>query len=207
MRRTQAVTGLRAVAVLGSALALAGCSTAGSPEGGSTLSNLFNYGGTTAPPIAATPVIEVTDCPPVGVAEGGAAIRTVAGHDADAAAVRSQISIANVARECAGRPDGSIVVKVGVQGRALAGPGGAIARSDVPVYFVLKRGERILASRSRRVAISVEPGGVQGSFVVVEDGLVVPPGIGSEFEIEVGLGSGPTAAGAATTPRRRRARG
>lgn len=206
MRRTALKTGFR-VAASCAALTVAACNTSGSgSEEGSTLGNLLKYGGTTAPPIAPTPVIDVGDCPAVDIGEGGAALRTVAGRSADAEAVRSQISMANVARECAGRPDGSVVVKVGVEGRALAGPGGTVSRADVPVYFVLKRGDRILASQARRAAITVEPGGARGSFMLVEDNLVVPPGIGSEFEIEVGFGSGPGRS-ASPTPRRRRARG
>jgi hypothetical protein len=47
----------------------------------------------------------------------------------------------------------------------------------------------------------VAPGDIQGSFILVEDGMVVPPGIGGEFEIEVGLGAGPT--GGAAAPRKR----
>lgn len=203
MRRI-ALTAFR-VAASCAALSVAACNTPSSGEG-STLTNLFKYGGTTAPPIAATPVIDVADCPPVDIGEGGAALRTIAGRSADAEAVRSQISIANVARECAGRPDGAVVVKVGVEGRALAGPGGSVGRADVPVYFVLKRGERILASQTRRASLTLEPGGMRGSFVLVEDNLVVPPGIGGEFEIEVGFGTAP---GRAQTdaPRRRRVRG
>ncbi len=206
MRRIHAVAGLRAVAAL-AALTLGACSSSGSGDGGNMLSNMFFYGGTTVPPLAPASSIEVPDCPPVDVSESGAALRTVAGKPDSAESIRSQISVANVARECNGRPDGSIVVKVGVEGRALAGPGGSVSRSEVPVYFVLKRGDRILASRTRRVAISLEPGGLRGSFIVVEDGLTVPPGIGGEFEIEVGLGTGPGVSGVLAAPRRRRARG
>lgn len=207
MRLTRAV-GLPAVAAI-AALSLGACTSTSSSsgsDGGSMLSNMFFYGGTTAPPVNAPAAIEVTDCPPVDVGEGGAAIRNVAGQSADAAAVRSQISISNVARECSGRPDGSIVVKVGVQGRALAGPGGSIARADVPVYFVTKRGDQVFSSRSRRAAVKLDPDGTQGSFIVVEDGLTVPPGIGSEFEIEVGLGNPPAGGKAAAPARRRQAR-
>jgi hypothetical protein len=184
------------------ALALGACtSTSSGGEGGSTFKNFLLYGGPTVPPAAASAAIEVPDCPPVDVGQGGAALRNGAGKSAEGGSVRSQISISNVARECAGQVDGSVLVKVGVEGRALAGPGGSISRTEVPVYVVLKRGDRILASRTKRVAISVTPGDVQGSFVMVEEGLVVPPGIGGEFEIQVGLGSAP--AGAASAARKK----
>jgi len=186
------------------ALTLGACtSTSSGGGGGSTLSNFLLYGGATVPPAAPSAAIQVPDCPPVDVGEGGAALRNVAGKTAEAGAVRSQISIANVARECTGQADGSILVKVGIEGRALAGPGGSISRSEVPVYVVLKRGDRILTSRTKRVAISVAPGDIQGSFILVEEGLVVPPGIGGEFEIRVGLGSAPTGAASAARKRSR----
>ena len=70
----------------------------------------------------------------------------------------------------------------------------------MPVNIVLKRGDRILASRLRRVAVAIPAGQAQASFVVVESELVVPPGTG-DFAIEVGLGG----AGPAAPARRRRA--
>lgn len=169
-------------------LLLAACSSTGSGgEGGNAFVNIFKYGGTTVPPVAPTPIIEVADCPPVAVTEGGAALRTVAGGG-EGAAVRSQLSISEVARECVGRPDGSMVVKVGVQVRALVGAGGGSARFDTPVSFVVKRGEQVFASRSRRVSVAVPPGQLEQTAIVVEDNIVVPPGVG-EVDIEVGLGA------------------
>jgi hypothetical protein len=191
------------VCVLGLALGLGGCSSTGSGSGegtGSTLKNFLLYGGATVPPAAPPEIIEVRDCPAVTVSDGGAALRTVAGSG-DAASVRSQLSITEVARECSGRPDGAVIVKVGVQVRALIGPGGGSGRFDAPVNIVLKRGDQILASRARRVAITVAPGQFEQSAIVVEDNLVAPPGPG-EFDIEVGLGAGPRAPRA-----ERRARG
>jgi hypothetical protein len=175
------------------AAALGACtSTSSGGGGGSAFSNFLLYGGATVPPAAPSAAIEVPDCPSVDVGQGGAALPIGGG--------KGQLSISNVARECAGQQDGSVLVKVGVEGRALAGPGGSISRSDVPVYVVLKRGDRILTSRARRVAVSVAPGDIQGSFIMVEEGLVVPPGIGGEFEIQVGLGAAP--AGAARAARK-----
>jgi len=161
--------------------------------------NLFMYGGPTVPPAAPDPSAEV-DCPQVDIAPGGAALRTYTGGRTDSPeALRSQLSIVNVARECIGRPDGSILVKVGVEGRALIGPAGSGGQLDAPVRFVLKRGGTVLANRARHAAVALAPGELQGSFTVVEDGLVVPPNTG-EFEIEVALGS----AAAAERPRKGR---
>lgn len=167
---------------------LAGCSSTSSDEGGgSTLRNLLMFGGPTVPPAAASVGTE-TYCPPVGVIEGGAALQAYAGRPGDPNALRNQISLSNFARECIGRPDGSTVVKVGVEGRALLGPSASAGgRFEAPVRVVIKSGDRVIANRFRRVPVAVPAGDTQGSFVVVEEDMVVPPGSG-EFEIEVGLG-------------------
>lgn len=180
-------------------VSLSACASTGDGEGGSTLGNFLTYGAATPPALAHKGDIEAPDCPAVAVAEGRSAIRA----GGEGGAVRSQVSIANLARECIERPDGTIVVKVGIQGRALLGAGANAARFDVPVTVALKRGERVIASRTRRTAVSIPPGESQGSFVVVEGDLIVPPGTG-DFDIEVGLGA-PSAAPPAS--RRRRAGG
>lgn len=174
--------------------ALAACSSIGMDEpssgSGSTLGNLLRYGSTTQPPLARNPDSPAADCPSVLVGEGRAAIKNGS----------NQISIANVARECIERQDGSVVVKIGVEGRALLGPGGRSGRFDVPVSFALVKGDTVLASRVKRTSVSIPADQAQASFTVVEGDMIVPKGTG-EFDIVVGLGGGPTAAPAA---RRRR---
>jgi hypothetical protein len=156
---------------------------------GTTLSNLFKYGGTTVPPPVPRPADDAY-CPWVSVIEGGAAIRAYSGgRTGDASALRHQISLGHLARECVSQEDGSILVKVGVEARALLGPTGSPGRFDVPVTVMLKRGDRILSSKTQRVSLSVPPGDTQGRVVVVQDGLVVPPKTG-EYEIDVGLVAG-----------------
>ena len=190
-----------ACALLPLALGACGSTSSGSGEGGgSSIQNFLLYGGATVPPAQPIPALEVADCPAVTVSDGGVAIRTGAAGT-DGAGVRSQISIANVARECTGRDDGAIVVKVGVQVRALLGPGGSGGRFDTPVNFVVKRGDQVIVSRSRRAGIAIPAGQYEESGIVVEGNMVVPPGTG-EFDIEVSLGSGSRA----PAPRTRRNR-
>lgn len=154
--------------------------------GGNWFTNLLKFGGPTAPPAGPTPLDDAY-CPSVGVIEGGAALQAfTGGRTGDPASLRHQISIGQVARECTAQENGSILVKVGVEGRALVGPAGSPGRFDSPVTFVIKRGDRVLATRTQRAAVAIAPGELQGSFVAVENGLVVPPGTG-EYEIDVGL--------------------
>jgi len=173
--------------------ALGGCGTPG--EGGSTLGNMLLFAGPTVPP----PLPEQTEdvyCPKVTVTPGGSAIQAYSGgRVGDASGLRSQISLGQLARECVGQPDGTTLVKVGVEGRALLGTSGSAGRYDVPVYIIVKSGDAVFAKRSRRASIAIPAGETQGSFVVVEEGIVVPAAEAQGFTIEVGLGGGPAAEG------------
>lgn len=183
-----------ALAVLGVS-ALAGCGAPG--EGGSSLGNALLLAGPTVPPPAKT-AIEDVYCPSVDIPEGGASMQSFAGgRTGDGGALRSQIALGQIARECVGSPDGTTLVRVGVEGRALLGVGGSPGRYDVPVHILVKSGSTTIASRSRRLNVVVPPGDTQGSFAFVEEGIVVPARDASVFEIEVSLGSGNAA------PRRR----
>ena len=184
---TRMRSGLRVAGIAACLTLASGPGVASSGGGSNFFRNLFMYGGPTVPPSAPDPSAEV-DCPAVEIAPGGAALRTYAGGRTDAPeALRTQLSIVNVARECVGRPDGSILVKVGIEGRALIGPAGSGGQLEAPVRFAIRRGQTVVANRARRAAVAFPPGELQGSFTVVEDGLVVPPNTG-DFDIEVALG-------------------
>jgi hypothetical protein len=181
---------------------LAACGSSGGTTG-STLSNLFFFNSTTPPPESKTvsPDDEV-DCPRVEIFEGGAALRAFGGAVGDANALRNQISIAQVARECTPTGGGGLTIKVGVEGRALIGPVGAPGTFTAPLNILIKRGETVVARRTRTVSVTVPAGDTQGSFVVVEEGIAVPAGSG-DLGIEVGLGAG---GGKPETPQRRKRR-
>lgn len=152
-------------------------------EGGSVLSNIFKFGGTTVPP-SQPKELEAAYCPPVEVSEGGAALRTLAGG-----AVRTQISLGRLARECARRTDGSITVKVGVEARVLLGPAGTPGRYEVPVTIAIKADDKVVASRTERASATIAPGEAQGFVSVIADDLSVPKAMTGDYEIEVGLGA------------------
>lgn len=173
-----------ALAVLGVS-ALAGC--AGSGEG-MGLGEMLLTGGATQAPVQVRPLDDVY-CPPVTIAEGGSAIQAYsAGRAGDSSSLRSQVSISNLARECVGQPDGSTLVKVGVEARALLGVGGTAGRYNVPVNIVVKDGSTVIANRSRNATAAIPTGSTQASVTIVEDGIVVPPARVNTFEIEVALG-------------------
>ncbi|MXQ13674.1 hypothetical protein [Microvirga makkahensis] len=169
-----------AFAVL-SVSALAGCAPP-SEGGGMGIGEMLLTGGASLAPVQAKPLDDVY-CPPVAIFEGGSAIRS-----GDSSSPRSQIAIGNLARECMGQPDGSTLVKVGVEARALLGAGGSAGRYTVPVQIVVKDGSTVIATRSRTATAAIPAGGTQATVTVVEDGIVVPAARANTFEIEVGLG-------------------
>lgn len=194
-------TNAGALAALGLSL-LAGCGSFGSDSSGVSFGERLILAGPTVPPSMPDEITDVY-CPTVGVIEGGAAMQAyVGGRVGDAYALRNQIALGQLARECTGRPDGSTVVRVGVEGRALLGAGaGTGGRFNVPVRIVVKRGDRIIDTRVRQASVEIPAGDTQGSFALVEEGFVVPAADAGTFDIEVGLG------GAAAAPGGRRRRG
>src|SRR5215204_1719130 len=132
-------SGLRAASVAAACLTMAACSstTSSGGGGGGSVFEAFLYGGSVPP--SGPGLGSDAPCPAVGVAPGGAALNSYGGgREGSAEALRSQLSIVNLARECISRPDGSIVVKVGVEGRALIGPAGSAGRFEAPVRFAIK---------------------------------------------------------------------
>jgi hypothetical protein len=182
------------------ALGLAGLTACGGGSGGSmSIGDMLLTGGTTDMS-AAPPVIGDPYCPMVSVIEGGSAIQA-GGRGSAPDAMRGQISLGNLARECRAQADGSVLVKVGVEARALDGAAGGIGRTSVPVRIVVRSGSTILAERVRTANVAIPAGQTQASFAIVEDGIVVPPSAAESYEIEVGLG------GTAAAPARKRRRG
>ena len=163
-----------AFAVLG-LTTLTGCGAPG--EGG--MGDMLLLAGTTVP-AARPPQIEDVYCPQIDVFEGGSTLRTGG----------SQIVLGQMARECVGQPDGTTLVRIGVEGRALLTAGSGGGRYSAPVRIVVKGGSTVFANRSRSVGVAIPAGDMQGSFSIVEENIVIPAANANDFEIEVGLGAG-----------------
>ncbi|MHB2211814.1 hypothetical protein [Methylobacterium sp. CM6257] len=202
-RPRQSATATRSGFALGLGGLILAASLAAAParaEEGNVLSNLFKFGGTTVPP-SQPESLDPPYCPPVEVAEGGAASRTMAG-----AAVRTQFSLGRLARECTRRQDGSITVKAGVEVNVLLGPAGAPGRFEVPITFQIRHDGKVVTSRVERASVVVGPGEAQGFATIVADDLPVPAAMTADYDIAVGVGAGKGAGGktAASKPRRRK---
>lgn len=170
-------------------LALSGCgTTAGGDGGGNPLANIFAYGGTTVPPSLPDIALEDAPCPRVEVIQGRAATRAYAGgRTGSNQALRHQISVVDVSRECVALPDGTNQIRVGVLGRVLIGPQGGAGRYEAPLRIVVRTPSRTFENRVRRVSATVASGQTQADFVHVEEDLRLPLSVGSNFLIEVGI--------------------
>jgi hypothetical protein len=158
--------------------ALAACnSTSGGGDDAPGLSARIILAGTTMPPPMTVAAADVY-CPPVEIVDGGAAMQSGGG----------QIALGQLARECLGQPDGSTLVKVGVEARALLSASGGSRRYAAPITVVVKDGSAIFATRTRQAAIGIPAGDSQGTVTLVEDNIIVPAGSADSFEIQVSLG-------------------
>lgn len=188
------------LAVAGCAALLSACGRPSEGGAGQSAINLVMFQSTRPPePTNPLPKDEQSDfeCPSVTIRDGGAAIRV---GGATAESLRSQISITTVARECNPGAGGGFSLKVGVDGRVLAGPAGGAGAQSATLRTVVRRGTTVVAQRVSRVGAAIPSGEAGANFIHVEDGIVVPPGSG-DVEIEVGLGGG---AEPARSGRRRR---
>lgn len=194
MQRVSAFLLAASVAALAGGCMSSGSSSPSAASGSdSSFMNIFKYGGTTKPEPMKDDDEEI-ECPAIQILEGTAAMRQETGTG-----VRHQFSVTQTAREC--RAEGNtIVIKMGVEGRALLGAAGSPGTFTVPVRFVAKRGDTVVASKVQRQSVTIPAGQSGASFVAIEDSMVVPKN-GAELELFAGLDAGN---GAAERPARKK---
>lgn len=162
------------------ALALAGCGgSAGfgpdSPGVSTTLGNLVAFNSLHIGPVPKQKEEVAIDCPPIEVLDGTASARTYAGADQSNGNVKYQFSMGELVRECSKAGD-QLVLKVGVQGRALVGPAGAPGSFTAPVRIAVRNDNdrSVLTSKFYSVPVTIQPGNSQADFTVVSDPITVP---------------------------------
>ena len=170
--------------------ALAGCnSTSGSGPGAGAatttapapLANVLSGG--TAPTIVQAPAgttvyagIAVQDqgyCPPVEIRAGTEALVIYdKGHDGDPNSIRYQASITKTARECH-TAGSSMMLKVGVAGRLVAGPKGAAGNFAVPVRvaIVAQHDNKVFFSQVLKQPVTLSPPDYGSDFSAVMDNI------------------------------------
>jgi hypothetical protein len=202
--------GLTGVSIVLGGMVLAGCGgQAGSVAAGDStpvstkIGNLLAFNSPNAPPTAASrPSVQAIDCPVVQIEPGASAVRI--GGEA-ASSVRYQISIGDVARECA-LVGGQLQVRVGVETRTVVGPAGSAGTYTAPLRVMLRKvaGEQTIASKTYRV------GGAVGSTGTAINSLIADPltapyineRASDDYEVVLALGQGESEPGAARRKRR-----
>jgi len=119
----------------------------------------------------------------------GASTMNLAAKAADATAgdLRYQLSFGQTARECVVQ-GATLIIKVGVQGRVILGPMGSPGQVDVPLrYAVVREGPqpKTVATKFKRLAVTIPPGQTHVQFVDIEEGLAFPMPSRSELDTYV----------------------
>lgn len=133
-------------------------------------------------------------CPLVRI-RGGTEAFTVyeRGHEGDPSFVRYQGSITKTARECRKTLDG-FDVKVGVAGRAVAGPKGDQGAVTLPLRVVVTQlSSGVKFTKLYKVPVTITPPTLGGDFSQVVDWIpVTAPPNEKDFIIYVGFDEGAT---------------
>ena len=152
------------------------------------LGGWFGFGKSSNPPPGgnnpAGPPAEV-DCPSVAVRQGAATLSiTEPGAEAGPMTTRYQVSIGQMARECAAL-GGVMTMKVGVEGRVLLGPAGGPGQIDVPIRMaVVQEGPnpKTVLSKFYKLAVAIPPGQTSVPFMHVEQDMSFPMPRGGDLD-------------------------
>ena len=135
------------------------------------------------------------NCPPVDVADDGAAYRV---GGADNASVRYQFNIGDTARECDPAGQGQASLKIGVKGEVVIGPAGSAGTYSVPLKIVItnEADKKEVFSKTYKVEATTD-GVTAGAFSIVTEPILVPMPtlqLADLYSISVGFEGGSAAA-------------
>jgi hypothetical protein len=182
--------------LMGAMMLLSGCSLASSIGSSDTVSSISNrFAGLfssakpgVTQPASPTPSSPDVECPGVDIRTGASTLEIAAkSGQATAADLRYQLSFGQTARECLVQ-GGVMTIKVGVQGRVILGPMGTPGQVDVPLrYAVVREGPqpKTIATKFKRLPVTVGPDQTHVQFVDVEEGLTFPVPSRSEVDAYV----------------------
>ncbi|HWV42229.1 hypothetical protein [Pseudorhodoplanes sp.] len=178
-------------------LTVAGCSSSGGGDGtsfGERFTRAMATGTTTAPaPASTTGASTALDtCPNADIRRGAGTITiNTNARDPSAMQLRYQVSVVQLARECA-NVAGTLTIKVGLHGRVVLGPAGTPGTIEVPVrYALVEEGPepKTVYSKLYRVPVTIGEGQPSVSFTHIEEEMAVPmppPAVFDRYVIYVG---------------------
>jgi hypothetical protein len=175
------------------ALGLLAAAPAAAQSFGDRINSWFGRGPSTPAPSAPAQEPAELECPGVQIRQGASTLAiSNPGPDSGPMTTRYQVSIGEMARECAAL-GGVMTIKVGVQGRVLLGPAGGPGRVDIPLRLaVVQEGmnPKPIVSKLYRIAIDVPPGQTAVPFVHVEQDMTFPmppPDVLDNYVVYVGF--------------------
>lgn len=205
-------------ALIGGALLLAllacGCanqsilgtpSSSGTQQGSGSSSGFFTGISAKGPQTAATAQGDVT-CPPVEVRQGASTLTVSPAGEKSAMSVKYQGEFVRTARDCT-VANGSMAMRIGVEGRIIVGPMGGPGEVDVPLRIAVVQespgGMRAIATKFIRIPVTLGPNDGSALFTHVEEGLSFPvPNPTSQLDDYIAyIGFDPLAAQTAEKPK------
>jgi hypothetical protein len=169
---------VRMAALLGATAIVAACSSTGLPSLGSSLPSWFSRStpATEAQASAGGRALD-DDCPSVDIRSGAGTLAVAARQqDAGANDLRYQLTFIELARQCVVDATNTVRMRVGVQGRAIAGPAGAPPQVTAPIrYAVVQEGvqPKTIVTKFRRVPVTINSVN-NTTFTDIEEDLSFP---------------------------------
>lgn len=154
---------------------------------------------------AATAQGDVT-CPPVEVRQGASTLTISPAGDNSAMSVRYQGEFLRMARNCT-VAEGSMMMRIGVEGRVIVGPKGGPGEVDVPLRIAVVQetpgGMKPVTTKFVRIPVTLGPADGSKVFAHVEEALSFPvPSPTSQLDDYIAyIGFDPLAAQSAEKPR------
>jgi len=143
---------------------------------GDKISNFFE-GSSAKSRQAATGAQTDINCPPVQVREGASTLTVGPTGENATMSLKYQGSFLRMARECT-VVGGSMVMKIGVQGRVIVGPAGGPGQVDVPLRIAVVQetpgGTKPIITKFIRIPVMVTSDASGGVFTHIEEGLSFP---------------------------------
>jgi hypothetical protein len=160
--------GRKAAALIASVVLISGCSSPSpaiySHETTGAISSITQPASLTA----STPKVE---CPGLDIRPGASTLNiAVKREQATAGDLRYQLAIGQTARECR-LQDGTMSIRVGVQGRVLLGPFGTPGAVDVPLrYAIVREGPepKLIVTKFKRIGATIASGQTRVQFIDIE---------------------------------------
>lgn len=108
------------------------------------------------------------------------------GKDGDATALRYQVALQRVARECTSTGS-QIAMRVGVAGRVLGGPKGSAGPVTFPVRVIVQVGGQPIYQKVHQLTSTLAAPDFSALFTLVDDQVVVPTQDGEQAFVYVEL--------------------